>query len=165
MKKFTIWLGVIFAISFIAWLIILGFTSHKQLTKTIGQQEVTINELQRELRVVNQYANTLEQISPAPQHSEITYQQAEDMGFKVAKVGNTGSMRPTMNENSLLLLDESTPLVGDIIIFKNGDGTWVHRIIADDGTDWITQGDALKGIETEIVPKDDVLYRVVGILY
>ena len=135
MKKFTIWLGVIFAISFIAWLIILGFTSHKQLTKTIGQQEVTINELQRELQVVNQYANTLEQISPAPQHSEITYQQAEDMGFKVAKVGNTGSMRPTMNENSLLLLDESTPLVGDIIIFKNGDGTWVHRIIADDGTD------------------------------
>ena len=161
MKRLAIWLGVAFAIFFIMWLIILGFTAHKQL----AEKQVTIDELQHEYQVASQYVNTLEQISPAPQHSDITYEQAEAMGFKVAKVGNTGSMRPTMNENSLLLLDTSTPLVGDIIIFKNGDGALVHRIIADDGANWITQGDALKGIETEIVPKDDVLYRVTGILY
>ena len=131
MKRLAIWLGVAFAIFFIMWLIILGFTAHKQL----AEKQVTIDELQHEYQVASQYVNTLEQISPAPQHSEITYEQAEAMGFKVAKVGNTGSMRPTMNENSLLLLDTSTPLVGDIIIFKNGDGDWVHRIIADDGTD------------------------------
>jgi hypothetical protein len=161
MKRLAIWLGVAFAVFFIMWLIILGFIAHKQL----AEKQVTIDELQKEIQVASQYTNILEQISPAPQHSDITYEQAEDMGFKVAKVGNTGSMRPTMNENSLILLDKSSPSVGDIIVFKNGGSDWVHRIIADTGTDWITQGDALKGIETEIVPKDDVLYRVTGILY
>jgi len=120
MKKLASWLGVIFAALLIAWLIVLVFTSHNKLTKTIDQQQVTINELQRQLSVVNQYADTLEQISPSPQHSDITFQQAEDMGFRVAKVGNTGSMRPTMNENSLLLLDKSTPSVGEKIIFQKG---------------------------------------------
>lgn len=86
--------------------------------------------------------------------------------YTIAKVSNTNSMLPTMNENSTLLLSKELVNIGDIVVYQNGDDLWVHRIIGEQNDYWLCQGDNNRGNnQIEYIPKNDVLFRVMAILY
>jgi hypothetical protein len=107
------------------------------------------------------YIETLEYIPPSPQgtnHINLVF-NAEILG-----VGDTGSMEPTLNGESRIIVANDPVEVGDIVVFQNGAKTWVHRIVADLGDKWVTQGDANPN-QKEFVPKENVVWRVIGILY
>jgi hypothetical protein len=87
-------------------------------------------------------------------------------GYVLASIGDSGSMLPTMNENSQVLLSKEEVSIGDIIVFKNGDSRWVHRIIGDNGDCWLVQGDANRYTnQIEYVPKTLDIWRVMAIIY
>jgi Peptidase S24-like. len=86
--------------------------------------------------------------------------------YNIWDVADTGSMIPTMNGKSKILVDKEPVTVGDIIVYHNGENMWVHRIIGEDTNYWYCQGDANKyDNQIEDVPKNTEIWRVMGILY
>jgi hypothetical protein len=86
--------------------------------------------------------------------------------YELASIKDTNSMLPTLNKDSKVLLAKIPVAIGDIVVYKSYDDLWVHRIIGEDGENWILQGDNNRYIgQKEFVPKDEILWRVMGILY
>lgn len=79
----------------------------------------------------------------------------------------TGSMEPGIKPGDLVLIDKTARgslREGDIIQFKRGNYTVVHRIEKitreeDNQTAYITKGDANNAPDTEAVLEDDVIGR------
>lgn len=60
-------------------------------------------------------------------------------------VVRSGSMEPVINTGGIVIVDRSarSPLVGAIASFRDPDGSVVtHRVVAMDGTQYVTRGDA-----------------------
>lgn len=82
----------------------------------------------------------------------------------VAGVADTGSMEPTLNGTSKIVLTKDPVGIGDIAVYETNDGgTAVHRIIGEQGSSWIFKGD--KSGDVEIISKDKVLWRVKAVIY
>lgn len=63
-------------------------------------------------------------------------------GYGLANV-LSGSMEPTFSRGTLLLVKDTRQVQeGDIVVYQSGKELIVHRIIAVDGDEIITQGDA-----------------------
>ena len=55
----------------------------------------------------------------------------------------TGSMEPTLSAGDLIVVREQTSAaVGEIVVYQNGSSLVVHRVIAVEGDSVTTQGDA-----------------------
>ena len=55
----------------------------------------------------------------------------------------SGSMEPAMSVGDLIIVSEDAPYaVGDVVVFQSGNMLVVHRVIAIDGDNVTTQGDA-----------------------
>ena len=87
-------------------------------------------------------------------------------GYTISVIGIGDSMLPTLDKNSQVLLSKEPVTVGDIIVFDNGDVSWIHRIIGDNGDCWLVQGDGNRYTnQTEYVPKNTDIWRVMAIVY
>ena len=112
------------------------------------------------IEVQTKYIKMLEAIPSSPQSKSKI-----DLGNYIwFPIGNAGSMRPTLNENSRIIVDKEPIGVGDIVIFQNKEDSWIHRIVGEQGDFWITQGDAIPQ-QQEYVLKQDILWRVSAIVY
>ena len=158
MKNGIITISIIGLLAII-FLLTTSFMPRKVIYATNPQDETSIH-LQQEI------LDRLQVSPPCPQ-GEIDLSKLTS--YKISLVGNTGSMKPTLNENSKLLVDQEGeyPIsVGDIICYKNGDGWWVHRIIGETADCWLCQGDNNRFYnQIEYVPKTTEIVRVMGILY
>ena len=73
------------------------------------------------------------------------------LGFGTSVV-LTGSMEPNLSAGDMIVVvPQETYVVDDVIVFQTGRSAVVHRIIAIDGDQFITQGDANK------TPDDPIL--------
>ena len=71
----------------------------------------------------------------------------------------TGSMKPTLQIGAIVAVNPHTqPEVGDIAMYKIGNGYVIHRIIEDRGDSYIFQGDNVGTPDLEPIEKS----RVVG---
>lgn len=76
----------------------------------------------------------------------------------------SGSMEPTLGINDVIFVRETDSYeVGDIVVYQSGQTLIVHRIIAKDGENLITQGDANNTADAPIVRyavKGEVIARI-----
>lgn len=84
----------------------------------------------------------------------------------LARTEGTGSMNPLMRKDSILLFVYPKKVdIGDILIYKNGNHSVVHRVsnITDDG--FILKGDNNERADGGIIKEDMIVGKVVGILW
>jgi len=76
----------------------------------------------------------------------------------------SGSMEPTLGINDVIFVRETDSYeVGDIVVYQSGQTLIVHRIIAKDGENLITQGDANNTADAPIeryAVKGEVIARI-----
>ena len=76
----------------------------------------------------------------------------------------SGSMEPTLGINDVIFVREMDSYeVGDIVVYQSGQTLIVHRIIAKDGENLITQGDANNTADAPIeryAVKGEVIARI-----
>jgi len=94
---------------------------------------------------------------------------ADLMGGRVFTIAPTGSMKPTLDENSVVAI-ESVPFEklrqGDIIIYRSADGVpVVHRLYQQIHGRWLVLGDNNASIDREAVTPDNIIGRVCAIFY
>jgi signal peptidase I len=88
-------------------------------------------------------------------------------------IGDTGSMKPTLDENShginIVPKNESQIHVGSIIVYKNEDHLIVHRVVAikndSYGVYYTLKGDHNKIADPVKVRFSDVAYINIGVIY
>lgn len=157
------------------------------LKEYAGRINARASELSGKVSVLQARITELKSPKNTPTPNGVsTEQQAIAVGrliggydFGIGTITATGSMLPVLNPSVWMILTTEPVSIGDIAIFDPKDGrgrTVVHRIIGEteDGK-WIFQGDnnirytglSIGGddVSTEIVNKEDVLWRVKAILY
>lgn len=73
----------------------------------------------------------------------------------------SGSMEPEIRVNDMVVVhEEDSYSVGDIITYENGDSVVTHRIIAENTEGYTTKGDHNNTEDMYPVPKDSVIGRV-----
>ncbi len=109
--------------------------------------------------------------SSLPRANAITLAQltASSIGGEVFSVSPTGSMRPTLDEHSVVALervDFAHLRPGDIVIYRNRAG-WpiIHRLLARQGNAWVVVGDANPTPDQESVTPSNLVGRVCAIFY
>ena len=81
-----------------------------------------------------------------------------------ASVVLTGSMEPVISANDMIVVKETTEYgVGDIIVYRTGRMSVVHRVIGLDGDRVITQGDANNAAD-EPFDRSAVIGRVIAVV-
>jgi signal peptidase len=74
----------------------------------------------------------------------------------------SGSMEPALNVNDLVLIQETQDLqVGDVVVYQSGTELIIHRVIALEGENLVTQGDANQ-IPDQAITLDQVKGKLVG---
>jgi signal peptidase len=96
-------------------------------------------------------------------------QTAEAAGGRVFTIAPTGSMKPTLDENSVVTV-ETVPFnqlrQGDIVIYRNVSGTpVVHRLHEQANGCWLVLGDNNPAVDRETVTPANLLGRVCAIFY
>lgn len=94
---------------------------------------------------------------------------AAAVGGEVFAVSRTGSMKPVLDECSIVAV-EHTPFerlqVGDIVIYRTPTGTpIIHRLYAKQTEGWLVLGDNNATIDPEAVTKGNFVGRVCAIFY
>ncbi|MDX2186029.1 MAG: signal peptidase I [Opitutaceae bacterium] len=94
---------------------------------------------------------------------------AASVGGKVFAISATGSMKPTLDESSIVAL-EDTPFAklrqGDIVVYRNSAGTAIiHRLYQQQGNAWLVLGDNNPSIDAEAVTPANLVGRVCAIFY
>ncbi|MFT3783359.1 MAG: signal peptidase I [Nibricoccus sp.] len=96
-------------------------------------------------------------------------QTAELMGGKVFTIAPTGSMKPTLDENSIVaveVVDFAALREGDIIIYRDKNNLpIVHRLRQHAGGRWIVLGDNNSSVDNEFVTPANFMGRVCAIFY
>lgn len=83
-------------------------------------------------------------------------------GYSVFEV-TTGSMEPTIKQNDIIVVKtQSDYKIDDIITYKNNNAYVTHRIISENGTIYVTKGDA-NNTSDEAITKDTILGKVIHI--
>jgi len=94
---------------------------------------------------------------------------ATSIGGRVYTIAPTGSMRPTLDEGSVVMAEVvgwEQLHQGDIVIYRATDGDEViHRLYARRGDHWIVLGDNNTAVDRETVTAENLLGRVCGIFY
>lgn len=168
MSNFKLWQAIIVVIIIVAisyaYLGILEPIIKSQAI-LMDKYELEISELGRSVRIQSELISRLRESPPSPSRY-VSFDKDRLLEYDITSIGDTGSMLPTMNENTKVLFAEQSVNIGDIIIYENGGSFWIHRIIGEDGGCWLLQGDANRyNNQIEYVPKDAIIYRVMGILY
>ncbi|MFT3868642.1 MAG: signal peptidase I [Nibricoccus sp.] len=96
-------------------------------------------------------------------------QTADAFGGRVFTIAPTGSMKPTLDENSVVTV-EVVPFddlrVGDIVIYRDSAGLpIVHRLHHRSGSRWIVLGDNNSSTDRETVTAVNLVGRVCAIFY
>lgn len=125
------------------------------------------------LLLFNGCNNSSEIIRLAPtSHVNMSQVDEDDNGFYVFRKGDyiyttifdSGSMHPLIKEGNIIILEKSDVTIGDVVVFTSEDGyDCIHRIIDEDGDNWIMAGDAING--THLVPKVNVTWRLIAVIY
>jgi signal peptidase I len=94
---------------------------------------------------------------------------ANAVGGQVFTVAPTGSMKPTLDESSVVTV-EKVPFTelrrGDIVIYRSVSGSPViHRLYEQSGDTWLVLGDNNPAIDRESVHAANLLGRVCAIFY
>ena len=83
-------------------------------------------------------------------------------GNLILSVSRGDSMIPTIQSNSLdVLWRQNAYAFGDIIAFKTPQYTVLHRIVEARTDGYITKGDANNVVDPWIVPKQDVIGKLI----
>ncbi len=94
---------------------------------------------------------------------------ARSVGGEVFTVAPTGSMKPTLDESSVVTIERvgfSALRRGDIIIYRNGRGIpIIHRLYEQHGDRWLVLGDNNGSIDPEAVTANNFVGRVCAIFY
>jgi signal peptidase I len=99
----------------------------------------------------------------------IAQQTADKLGGRVFTVAPTGSMKPTLDENSVVAVetvkfDDLRP--GDIVIYRDTAGLpIVHRLHHKTADRWIVLGDNNSSADRETVTPANLVGRVCAIFY
>lgn len=99
----------------------------------------------------------------------IAQQTADALGGRVFTIAPTGSMKPTLDENSVVAVETVTYdnlRPGDIVIYRDEAGLpIVHRLHHKDGNRWIVLGDNNSTVDRETVTPANLVGRVCAIFY
>lgn len=99
----------------------------------------------------------------------IAQQTADTLGARVFTIAPTGSMKPTLDENSIVAVESvkfEELRAGDIVIYRDKTGLpIVHRLLEKKGAQWIVLGDNNPGIDRETVTQTNLVGRVCAIFY
>lgn len=94
---------------------------------------------------------------------------ADAMGGRVFTIAPTGSMKPTLDENSVVAVetvDFAQLRQGDIVIYRDAAGVpIVHRLYQQTGVRWIVLGDNNPAVDHEAVTPANLVGRVCAIFY
>jgi len=94
---------------------------------------------------------------------------ANAVGGQVYTVAPTGSMKPTLDESSVVTVEKisfSELRRGDIVIYRSASGAPViHRLYEQSGDSWLVLGDNNPAIDREAVRAGNLLGRVCAIFY
>ena len=105
----------------------------------------------------------------------------QNKGYIINELSSTGSMRPTIGDDSLVISTQNFTKedlkIGDIIIYKREDGQiFVHRIVGKtnenyDDRVWVVKdaylvkGDNNNGYDSTPIKFEQIIGKVVGVLY
>jgi len=91
------------------------------------------------------------------------------VGGEVFTVSATGSMKPTLDEGSVVTIErvQFTQLrKGDIVIYRNSAGTpVVHRLYESTNGGWLVLGDNNPSVDRDAVNATNLVGRVCAIFY
>jgi signal peptidase I len=94
---------------------------------------------------------------------------ANAVGGQVYTVAPTGSMKPTLDESSVVTVEKVAFIElrrGDIVIYRSAGGAPViHRLYEQSGDGWLVLGDNNASIDREAVNARNLLGRVCAIFY
>jgi len=94
---------------------------------------------------------------------------ADALGGRVFTVSQTGSMKPTLDENSVVALEPARYhelQAGDIVVYRNQDGrAVVHRLLQRSRFGWWVVGDNNAKADREAVTAENLIGRVCAIFY
>lgn len=94
---------------------------------------------------------------------------ADTMGGRVFTIAPTGSMKPTLDENSIVTVEQvdfAKLRQGDIVIYRDAAGLpIVHRLHQKSGDRWIVLGDNNSSVDREAVTPNNFVGRVCAIFY
>jgi signal peptidase I len=94
---------------------------------------------------------------------------ATAVGGQVYTIAATGSMKPTLDESSVVTVEKvpfSELRRGDIIIYRSASGgPVIHRLYEQHGDRWLVLGDNNASIDREAVTHSNLLGRVCAIFY
>jgi len=100
---------------------------------------------------------------------QMAQRTAEAAGGKVFMIAPTGSMKPTLDENSVVAVETvffSQLRQGDIVIYQSASGQpIVHRLHALIHDQWQVLGDNNSAVDREMVTPANLLGRVCAIFY
>lgn len=99
----------------------------------------------------------------------IAQQTADTLGGRVFTIAPTGSMKPTLDENSVVTVEVvkfDDLRTGDIVIYRDSAGLpIVHRLHQKNGSRWIVLGDNNSSADRETVTQTNLVGRVCAIFY
>ena len=94
---------------------------------------------------------------------------ANAVGGQVFTVAPTGSMKPTLDESSVVTVEKvafAELRRGDIVIYRSlGGSPVIHRLYEQSGDSWLVLGDNNTAIDRESVRPANLLGRVCAIFY
>ncbi|PTY05083.1 signal peptidase I [Opitutaceae bacterium EW11] len=94
---------------------------------------------------------------------------ARSVGGQVFTVAPTGSMKPTLDESSVVAVEKvafSELRQGDIVIYRSVSGfPIVHRLYEHHGDSWLVLGDNNGTVDREAVTAANFVGRVCAIFY
>lgn len=77
----------------------------------------------------------------------------------------SGSMEPEIQVNDMVIVhEEASYAVGDIITYESGDSVVTHRIVGETAEGYITKGDANNTEDMYPVPQTAVIGKVVRVI-
>jgi len=94
---------------------------------------------------------------------------AAHLGGDVCTIAATGSMRPVLDEHTIVALDPA-PFgeleAGDLVVYRSRTGApIIHRLYKRTGEQWLVLGDALGSIDPETVTAENYTARVAALFY
>lgn len=94
---------------------------------------------------------------------------AANVGGEAYIIAPTGSMRPTLDESSVVTIEHvafARLQAGDIVIYRSAAGSAViHRLYERHGESWFVLGDNNSSVDREPVTGENLLGRVCAIFY
>lgn len=94
---------------------------------------------------------------------------AATVGGQVFTVAPTGSMKPTLDESSVVTVERvvfAELRAGDIVIYRNSNGlAIIHRLYEQHGQSWLVLGDNNGSVDREAVTSHNLVGRVCAIFY